>query len=126
MTSQNLYFSSSQESVKLISQMLINENWEELTRYYFLENTDNEVIDSLKNGNYFIRSKRPEVAHPGRFWKYKKPFPPNFKYSNHFETTTDTIKVNVGIEIDQGNGMIQQGTTSFYLMKSKKGYQLIL
>lgn len=123
---QNLYFSSPQESVKLSSKLLKDENWEKLSGYYFLEDSDNKVIDSLKNGSYFIRKTRPEAAHPGEFWKYKNPFPPNFKYSNHIEIAKDTIKVNVTIEIDQGNNMIQKGITSFYLIKSEKGYQLIL
>ena len=84
------------------------------------------TIDSLKNGSYFIRDKRPEVFHPGVLWKYKKPFPPNFSYFSHIETSQDTVKVEVNIEIDQGNGMLQQGISSFYLIKSDKGYQHVL
>lgn len=122
---QNLYFSSPRESVKLTSQLLVEENWEKLSNYYFLENTDEGIRDSLKNGSYFIRDKRPEVAHPGGFWKYKKPFPPGFNYLSHIESAKDTIKVDVTLEIDQGDGLMQQGITSFYLIKSEKGYQLI-
>jgi hypothetical protein len=123
---QKLYFSGPRESVSLTSKLLTEENWEQLSYFYYLENADEEVIDSLKNGSYFIRTKRPEVAHPGGFWKYKNPFPPGFNYLSHSEVATDTIKVEVTIEIDQGNGRIQQGLDSFYLKKSKKGYQLIL
>jgi hypothetical protein len=123
---QKLYFSNPRESVDIISKLLTEENWEQLSYYYYLENTDEEVIDSLKNGSYFIRIKRPEVAHPGGFWKYKNPFPPGFSYLSHREVALDTIKVEVTIEIDQGNDMIQQGLDSFYLKKSEKGYQLIL
>ena len=71
---QNLYFSNPRESVYLIAKLLTEENWDQLSYYYYLENADEEVIDLLKNGSYFIRTKRPEVAHPGGFWKFKKPF----------------------------------------------------
>ncbi len=123
---QSLYFSTPQESVELTSKLLIEENWEELSNYYFLENSDKETIASLKDGSYFIREKRPEVSHPAVPWQYKKPFPPNFKYLSHIEVEKDKIKVNVSLEIDQGNDMIQQGVSSFYLIKSENGYQFLL
>ena len=123
---QKLYFSGPKESVNTISTLLINENWERLSRYYSLDNVDKEVIDSLKDGRYFIRNKRPEVVHPADLWKYRKPFPPNYSYLSHNEIAGDTIQVEVYIEIDQGLGMIQQGKSSFYLKKSEKGYQLLL
>jgi hypothetical protein len=123
---QQLYFSTPQESVELTAQLLIQEDWGTLSRYYFVENCTKETIDSLKNGSYFIRNKKPEVAHPVVSWRYKEPFDPNFKYSGHFEEDPARIRVDVSLEIDQGNGMIQQGTSSFYLIKSQNGYQLIL
>jgi len=122
---QPLYFSTPQESVELTAQLLIQEDWGTLLKYYFVENSDKETIDSLKNGSYFIRNKKPEVVHPAVSWRYKKPFDPNFKYSGHFEEDLARIKVDVSMEMDQGNGMIQQGTSSFYLIKSQNGYQLI-
>jgi hypothetical protein len=123
---QSLYFSTPQESVELSSKLLIEEDWERLSKYYFLENSDKETLASLNSGAYFIRDKRPEVSHPALDWKYKKPFPPNFKYLNHIEISKDSIRVNVNLEIDQGNGMIQQGISSFYLIRSRKGYQFLL
>lgn len=125
LTAQSLYFSSPQESVELTSKLLIQENWEKLSIYYFTENSSKETLDSMKNGTYFIRLKRPEVSHPSESWKYKKPFSPNFKYYSHIETEKNKIKVTVSIEIDQGNNMIQQGLSFFYLLKSENGYQLL-
>ncbi len=122
---QKLYFSSPQESVKLTSKLLIDENWETLTQYYYLDDVDEKVIGSLKNGSFFIRTKEPEVAHPGGFWKYNKPFNPSFNYLSHVQLSFDSIKVDVVIEIDQGDGMIQRGIQSFYLIKFKQGYQLL-
>ncbi len=122
---QNLYFSSPQKCVKLTSKLLVDEDWEKLSSYYFLDDADESLIVSLKNGSYFIRTKQPEVAHPGGFWKYKKPFPPSFNYLNHVQLTKDTVKVDVTLEIDQGDGMVQQGQVSFYLIKLQKGYQLL-
>lgn len=122
---QPLYFSSPQESVELTGQLLIQEDWETLSKYYFVEDSDKETIDSLKNGSYFIRDKKPELVHPAVSWRYKKPFDPNFKYSGHFEENPARIKVEVSMEIDQGDSMIQQGKSFFYLKRSKNGYQLI-
>ena len=124
MSAQRLYFSSPKESVKLISQLLIKEKWDELTKYYFLENTSQETIDSMNNGSYFIRDERPEVAHPSGSWKYKKPFPPMFNYMNHTQFENNKILVNLNLKIDQGEGMIQEGLTSFFLIRSDKGYQI--
>ena len=122
---QSLYFSTPQESVELTSRMLIEGDWGKLSNYYFLENSDKETIDSLKNGSYFIRDKKPEISHPALDWKYKKPFPPNFKYLSHIEVSKDSIIVNVSIEVDQGNDMMQQGLSSFNLIRSENGYQFL-
>lgn len=122
---QSLYFSTPQESVKLTSKLLLEEDWNKLTNYYSLQNSDSDTIASLKNGSYFIRSKKPEASHPAVDWKYKKPFPPNFNYLSHSEIGKDSVKVDVILEIDQGNDMIQRGISTYYLKKSKKGYQLL-
>jgi hypothetical protein len=122
---QNLYFLTPQESVELTAKLLIEEDWEKLSNYYFIEDSDQETMASLKNGSYFVRDKRPEVFHPALDWKYKKPFHPKFKYIDHITISKDTIQVNVGLEIDQGNNMMQQGIASFYLMKSENGYQFL-
>ena len=116
---QSLFFSTPQESVELTSKLLIEEDWEKLSNYYFLENSDKETIASLKNGSYFIRDEKPEIFHPAVPWKYKKPFSPNFKYLSHIEFEKDSIKVNVSLEVDQANDMTQQGISSFYLIRSE-------
>ncbi len=126
MIAQSLYFSTPQESVEITAKLLIEEDWETLTKYYFLDNTEKEKIDSLKNGSYFVRDKKPELVHPAASWRYKKPFDPGFKYSNHFKEDESRVKVELSMEIDQGNGMIQRGLSTFYLIVSESGYQLLL
>lgn len=121
---KNIYFTSPQQSVEIITELLKNENWEILKSYYYLENCSQGVIDSMLSGDYFIRKSKPEVAHPGGFWKYKHPFSPGFNYTSHEEIGGDIIKVNLMIEIDQGNGNIQQGISSYFLIKLKNGYQI--
>ena len=122
---QPLYFSTPQESVEITAQLLIQGDWETLSKYYFVEESDKQLIDSLKNGSYFVRDKKPDLIHPAASWRYKKPFDPNFKYSGYLEEEDARIKVDVSMEIDQGNGMIQRGMSSFYLLKSENGFQLI-
>lgn len=122
---QASYFSSPQEAVRITSKLLIEENWKILTSYYYLENSSQKLLDSLKNGSYFIRTQKPELSHPGVSWKYKKPFPPSFSYYSHLPVDEYKIKVEVGIEIDQGEGMIQKGKKFFYLRKSENGFQIL-
>jgi hypothetical protein len=122
---QKLYFSTPQQAVEISAKLMIAKKWGELSNYYFLENTDEETLNAMKSGAYFINSEKPEVAHPAFDWKYKKPFPPNFKYLNHIEINNDTLEVTIGVEIDQGEGMIQKGQSSFLLVKSESGYQLL-
>ena len=122
---QNLFFPSPETSVEIITQLLKSEDWKTLSSYYYLDDGNQALIDSLLSGDYFIRRKRPDVAHPGGFWKYKHPFSPGFTYSSHEQIAEDIIKVHLTIEIDQGDGMIQTGWDSFVLKKFHKGYKLL-
>ena len=123
---QPLYFSIPQESVEIKTQLLIQDDCETLSKYYFVKYSDQQLIDSLKDGSYFIRDKKPDLIHPAASRRYKKPFDPNFKYLGYFVEEDARIKVDVSMEMDQGNGMIQRGISSFYLIKSDHGYQLSL
>jgi hypothetical protein len=118
------YFKDPKQAVSLIKTMLVEENWEELSRYYDLSGADVDK-GSLISGDFFIRKERPEVTHPAEFWRYKQPFSPEFKYQFHSTSTSGIVEVSLYIEIDQGEGMIQRGGDSFQLRKSTNGYQLI-
>ena len=122
---QNLYFETPQESVEIITALLKQENWEMLARYYYKENLSPETMDSLFSGSYFMRTEKPETAHPGGYWKYRNPFPPGFKYDSHTESGDNITEVLLFIKIDQGNNEIQKGFTSYRIIKTAKGYQLI-
>ena len=114
---QNPFFTSPESSVEIITQLLKSEDWKTLSSYYHIENGNQAMIDSLLSGEYFFRKERPEAAHPGDFWKYKHPFSPGFTYSSHEKIAEDLIKVNLIIEIDQGDGIIQTGRDSYLLKK---------
>jgi hypothetical protein len=122
---QPLYFSTPKESAEITSKLLIQEDWDTLMRYYYVTDSNEEIVDSLRNGSYFIRTEKPELIHPSVSWKYKKPFDPSFNYSGYFEESLNKVKVEVSLEIDQGNDMIQRGITTYYLIKSKNGFQFI-
>jgi hypothetical protein len=122
---QQGYFSSPEESVKVISMLLISEDWTTLSSYYYLADSNRDLLDSLLSGDYFIRKDMPETAHPGGFWKYRHPFPPGFTYFSHEQLTEDRIKVNLVINIDQGDGMVQTGKASFLLKKFPEGYKIL-
>lgn len=118
------FFKDPKQAVDLIITMLVSEDWKKLSRYYDLSGT-NVDKESLISGDFFIRKKRPEVAHPAGFWRYREPFAPAFSYLSHHTLSDGIVKVTVHVEIDQGGGMIQRGQDSFQLRKSANGYQLL-
>ena len=118
------YFNNPRQAVDSIRTMLSLKAWDKLSRYYDLSGTDINR-ESLISGEFFIRNKRPEAAHPAGFWRYKQPFSPQFSYLSHHDISNETVEVTVHIEIDEGGGMIQRGMDKFQLRKSPDGYQLL-
>jgi len=118
------YFASPREAVKIISELLIKEDWKTLSRYYYLEGS-NVDVEELESGRFFIRTKPPEVCHPGGFWVYKHPFDPSFEYLGHEEIRDNIIIVTVHIRIDEGMGMFQEGRKFFAMKKTPKGLQVL-
>ncbi len=119
------YFASPEAAVEQITVMLKDKNWPELAEYYDLADSPEDRAD-LVSGEFFYTEEQPEVAHPAGFWKYKHPFSPAFE----FKSTRDleepgVIEVTVGVEIDEGGGMIQRGLDTFLMRKSDKGYQVL-
>jgi hypothetical protein len=119
------YFDSPQDAVATTAQLLLEESWETLATYYDLSGTDIDRAD-LHSGRFFIRTERPEGAHPAGFWRYREPFAPAFGYV-HEEMTDepDVVKVVVMVEIEQGDGRVQRGLDQFLLRRSSHGYQLL-
>lgn len=121
---QQLFFPGPEESVEIITGLLLSEDWRTLSGYYIIDGNQ-ELLDSLLSGDYFIRREMPEVTHPGGFWKYRHPFSPGFKYHSHEQVADDLVKVNLIIEIDQGDGMIQVGKSSYLLKRFLEGYKIM-
>jgi hypothetical protein len=119
------YFTSPSAGVEQIKDMLEAKNWAELAKYYDLTDSPIDRAD-LVSGEFFYTEERPEVAHPAGFWKYKHPFAPAFEFKSARELEdAGVIEVTVGVEIDQGGGMIQRGLQAFLMRKSDKGYQVL-
>jgi len=120
-----LYFSSPEESVTRTTALLRSQDWRELARYYDLTGTGINRSE-LEFGTFFLRTNPPETAHPGGLWKSREPFSPGFTSIESAETgTAGVVAVTVGIEIDEGGGMVQRGRTTYQLRKSSAGYQLL-
>lgn len=120
------WFSSPEEAVPAISEMLRSEDFRRLASYYDLTGSG---IDrgELESGDFFIRRERPEVAHPGGFWRYKHPFAPGFKYSGMTSAPGEGVyTIHLRIEIEQGEGSPPQvGLDSFLMIESEKGWQVL-
>lgn len=120
------FFNSPRAAVAAIRKMQGEEDWASLARCYDLEGADIDRA-ALISGAFFIRTERPEVSHPGGFWRYKHPFAPAFDYA--FTTPAveaGVVIVRVEIEIDQGAGAsAQRGWQEFSMRESKKGFQIL-
>jgi len=121
-----LYFSSPKEAVPVIADLLRKEDFETLTKYYDLSGSDIQKSE-LESGDFFIRKKRPELSHPGGFWRYKHPFAPGFEYaSKHPSSKKGVYVIEVAVSIDQGaDSPVQRGKSLFYMVTSDKGWQLL-
>jgi len=120
------FFKSPRQAVEAIRKMLDDKSWASLANYYELSGSD---IDrkSLISGEFFIRTERPEAAHPGGFWRYKHPFATSFKYANNSPADhTGVVNVRVSIRIDQGAGSpAQEGWQEFKMRQSEQGFQIL-
>jgi len=124
--SKTYYFSSPAEAVQIITELLENNNFKILAKYYDLSNSEIKLSD-LESGDFFIRKERPEIAHPAGFWRYKHPFAPGFTFNSVQATAKDAIYiVEVSISIDQdSNSPKQIGLSYFYMVKSEKGWKVL-
>ncbi len=120
------YFTSPQKAVSIITELLKNQDFKKLAAHYNLSSSK-VTRSQLESGEFFIRKKRPEVGHPGGFWRYKHPFAPGYKYSHIQPTDKEEVYlISVVIEIDQGEGSMQQsGFSNFFMIKSAKGWQVL-
>ncbi len=125
-TSGRAYFSSPQEAVPKIAEMLRQSDFKRLAGYYDLTGSDIQVAD-LESGDFFVRRERPEVTHPAEFWRYKHPFSPGFKYSGIESTVRENVHaIRVTISIEQGSGSPdQEGYSFFYMIQSVHGWQVL-
>ena len=124
--SMNEYFSSPEEAVSKIADLLRQEDFKTLARYYDLSNSDTKLAD-LQSGEFFVRTERPEISHPVEFWRYKHPFSPGFEYSGMRPSAREDVYViTVRVSIDQGSDSpMQEGYSEFYMIKSAKGWQVL-
>jgi len=120
------FFESPRQAVDAIRVMLENEDWTSLASYYDLEGSDVDR-DTLTSGEFFIRSERPDLAHPGGFWRHRHPFAPSFVYA--FTTPAmeaGVVIVRVVIQIDQGSDSPpQDGWQEFSMRESEKRFQIL-
>lgn len=120
------YFSSPQEAIPRIAELLRQEDFRTLARYYDLSSSD-IPLSEMESGSFFVRTERPEVAHPAGFWRYKHPFPPGFEYDSIQPAAREGVYVvSVRLSIDQGmDSPNQEALSRFYMIKSDHGWQLL-
>ncbi len=119
------YFASPSDAVERITAMLEKKDWPELAKHYDLADSPIDRTD-LISGEFFYTEEEPAVAHPAGFWRYKHPFAPAFEFKSVRDLEEPgVIEVTVGVEIDQGGGMIQRGLQTFLMRRSDKGYQVM-
>lgn len=122
MPDERTFFAAPQEAVPALAGMLVAEDWPRLARCYLL---DASGIDrsELESGRYF-RRVAVTAGHPAGLDRWRHPFPPGYRYLSH-AVDGDEALVRVGIEIDQGGGMVQRGWREFRMRKTAPGWQVL-
>ena len=119
---ERTFFASPQEAVPSLARMLAAEDWHALARCYDLGASGIERSE-LESGRYF---RRPMAApgHPAGVDRWRHPFAPGYRYLSHRLDGNEAL-VQVGIEIDQGAGMVQRGLREFRMRKAERGWQVL-
>jgi len=103
-------FASPREAVEEIAKLLRARDWAALAACY----------DGPPPPAFY---QEREGGHPSGADDWV-PFPPGWSYLSH-ETEGDVAVVRVGVEIDEGGGMIQRGVHAFRLRRTPAGWKLL-
>jgi hypothetical protein len=122
MSDERTFFASPQEAVPALAGMLASEDWPRLARCYLLDASGIERGE-LESGRYFRRSA-PAAGHPAGLDRWRHPFAPGYRYLSH-AVDGDEALVRIGIEIDQGGGMVQRGMREFRMRSTDRGWQVL-
>jgi hypothetical protein len=117
-----IFFDSPRDAVPALAKLLAGEDWAGLARCYSLEGSGIDRRE-LETGRYFRRASVAE-GHPAGLDRWRHPFPPGYRYLSH-TVDGDGALVQVGIEIDQGAGMVQRGLREFRMRKTAGGWQVL-
>lgn len=118
--SDTIFFASPKDAIPALAEMLAREDWAGLARCYALQGSGIDRRE-LETGRYFRRVSVAE-GHPAGLDRWRHPFPPGYRYLSH-TVDGDQALVRVGIEIDQGGGMVQRGLREFRMRKAASGWQ---
>ena len=105
-------FASPEVAVAEISKLLAARDWRALAACY----------DGEPPAVFYDETAQ---GHPAGFDRWRHPFPPGFHYVSH-EIEGDVAVVTVGIEINEGDGMIQRGFHEFRMRKAPEGWRVIV
>ena len=117
------YFTSPEDAAAVVTQLLIEKDWQTLAHYYFLGDTAIDIRD-IAQEKFFVRKSEAESHHPTDDPKIFKPFDPSYAF-DHAEEQGDTVTVWMIKKVDQGNDLEQIGMQSFLLKRTEKGLQLL-
>jgi hypothetical protein len=120
-----LYFASPESAVIRATALLREQDWAMLARYYDLAGTP-FTRDELASGSFFFSDRIEGLHHPASLSRYKHPFAPGFRLLRiEPGGTSDVLKMVMMVEIDQGAGMTQRGTSAFLLRRHPQGWQFL-
>ena len=120
------HFASPAEAIPEITELIAASDFSTLAAYYDLSDSDVKVSE-LESGSFFIRTERPEMAHPAGFWRYKHPFAPGFTFSCiRPSSQAGVFVVEVSRTIAQGDCFPEQVCLSyFYMIQSDSGWKIL-
>ena len=108
-------FASPADAVPALSKLLEARDWTALAACY---DADPAALPPA----FFFDADA--ASHPSGAERWRHPFPPGWRYLSHEEAGGLAV-VQVGIEIDQGDGMIQRGYTEFRMRRTPAGWRVL-
>jgi hypothetical protein len=108
-------FASPADAVPELSKLMDAREWTALAACYDAE------PGTLTAAFFFD----PDASgHPAGFDRWRHPFPPGWRYLSH-TVEGDVAVVTMGIEINEGDGMIQRGYREFRMRRTSAGWQVL-
>jgi hypothetical protein len=119
-------FESPEAAVPVLRDLVRLEDWPGLAAHYDLSGSGVERRE-LTSGAFFLAPGAGELGQPREVVRYRHPFAPAYELRRVIATQDpEVVVMEMGVEIDQGEGMPpQRGLSWFKMRRSPNGWKVL-